>query len=232
MLPEQQIIYRPFVFIVDSPSHDDLYNGAYSIGMALRDSLRAIKIPCFYTIATSNEHFSSALMNGLPSAISQMQDYYREAVPKIESVPLVHLCMHGAPEGIGLTDKSFILWDSLRNLFVAHNQIKGYSPYICMASCNGFSGTNMATAFDRAFSILVGNNGTIYQSVLTVGYMSFYHHLINNNASFEQAVLAMRCASGDGNFFYTHGDHVRNHLFAELESKTFNNVWQNPQPGW
>lgn len=226
MLPANQIINQPFVFLVDSPSHHDLYDG-YSIGMALRDALRALRIPCFYTLATSKENFQSALMTRLPESVRQMQPS-----TNVNAIPFVHLCMHGAPMGVGLTDGSFLSWQDLRNLLLAHNYVKGHDPYVCMASCNGFNATNMANAFDTAFSALIGNTGEVLQSDVTVAYMSFYNHLFYKMASFDQAVQAMRYASGDHNFYYTHGEQVKNQRFSEMQSQFINNPWPNPQPRW
>lgn len=224
MLPTNQVINQSFVFLVDSPSHLDLYDG-YSIGMALRDALKALRIPCVYTLATNKENFQSALANRLSEAIRQMQP-----LANINAVPFVHLCMHGAPTGIGLTDGAFLSWQELRTLLISHNYAKGHDPYVCMASCNGFSATNMANAFDSAFSALIGNTGTVLQSDVTVAYMSLYNHLFYKRASFDQAVQAMRYASGDHNFFYAFGDQIKNQRFSEWKSQTTGNPWPNIQP--
>ena len=226
MYPTNQTINKPFIFLVDSPSHHDLYEG-YSIGMALRDALRAIKIPCFYTLATSKENFRSALTTRLPESIREMQ-----LAENINAIPFIHLCMHGAAEGIGLTDMSFLSWQELRSLLLAHNYVKGHDPYVCMASCNGFNATNMASAFDTAFNVLIGNTGAVFQSDVTVAYMSFYNHLFNKLASYDQAVQAMRVASGDSNFFYTFGEQVKKQRFFEMQSQFSSTPWPNPQPRW
>ena len=226
MFPMNQVVNQSFVFLVDSPSHHDLYDG-YSIGMALRDALRALRIPCFYTLATSYENFQLALSTRLPEYIRQMQ-----SSPNINATPFVHLCMHGAPSGVALTDGSFLSWQGLRGLLLAHNYTKGHDPYVCMASCNGFEATNMASAFDSAFSALIGNTGAVLQSDVTVAFMSFYNHLFYKQASFEQAVQAMRHASGDHNFYYTHGEQVKNKRFAEMQSLSSSNLWPSPQSPW
>ena len=224
LFPANQIFNQPFVFLVDSPSHHDLYDG-YSIGMALRDALRALRIPCFYTLATSSENFQSALIVRLPESIRQMQPS-----SNINAIPFVHLCMHGGPMGVGVTDGSSLSWQDLRSLLLAHDNAKGHKPYVCMASCNGFNATNMATAFDSAFIVIIGHTGAVSQSDVTVAYMSFYNHLFYKSASFDEAVQAMRYASGDHNFYYTHGEQVKNQRFAEMQSKSTISPWPNPQP--
>lgn len=208
------MINQPFVYLIDSPSHNDLTDG-YSIGMALRDALRAIKIPCFYTLTTNTNNFFSTLQHRIPAAIQQIQPYQGN----INALPFVHLCMHGMENGIGLTDNSFVNWFDLKNALLNCKIIKGHDPYLCMASCNGFNAINMATAYDPAFSALIGNTGAVLQSDVTVAYMSFYNHLFYKNATIEQAVIAMRQASGDHNFYYTFGEQVRTQRFVEMQNQ-------------
>ncbi|TYL42074.1 hypothetical protein [Dickeya sp. ws52] len=226
MFPLSQVVNRPFVFLVDSPNHNDLYDG-YSIGMALRDALKAIRIPCVYTLATCKENFQAALNNRLLDAVCQMQHN-----ASTNAIPFVHLCMHGSQPGVSLTDGSFFSWSELRNLLLSHNHVKGNDPYVCMASCNGFNATSMANAFDSAFNILIGNTGAVLQSDVTVAYMSFYNHLFYKAANFDQSVQAMRHASGDHNFYYAVGQQVKNQRFYEMQSQLPVNPWSNPQPSF
>ncbi|EHK9005420.1 hypothetical protein KCU40_004344 [Vibrio vulnificus] len=210
-IPQVQVVNQPMVFLVDSPSSVDLYEG-YSIGMALRDALRAIRIPCFYTLATSTETFTNTFSQRLPAAIAEVQK-----TPNINAIPFVHLCMHGRPEGIALTDNSFIDWLSLRQMLLSHNNVKGFDPFVCMASCDGINAMNMNNAFDNAFHFLIGNSGKVLQSDVTVAYASFYNNVIYKNYTVEQAVQAMRVACGDNNFFYAHGETLKNQRFQQLQ---------------
>lgn len=216
---QPQIMNQPFVFLVDSPSNDDLFEG-YSIGMALRDTLRAIRIPCFYTLATSIQTFNNAFYQRLPIAIHEIQRN-----PSTNAVPFIHLCMHGAPEGIQLTDNSFVNWHSLRQLLLSHKYVKGFDPFVCMASCNGLSATNMSNAFDKAFEFLIGNTGKVLQSDVTVAYASLYNSIIHKQINVDQAVNAMRVASGDHNFYYAHGESLKNQKFAELQASMARTHW-------
>ncbi|WP_426994270.1 hypothetical protein [Methylomonas sp. CM2] len=206
----------PFVYIVDSPSASDLIDG-YSIGMALRDALRAIRIPHFYTLAVNGETFGSALRERLQNCVAQMQPFNFPT----DAIPLIHLCMHGANEGIALSDNTFISWPELRNLLASHNHIKGYDPFVCMASCNGIQASSMAHAYGSVFSFLIGNTGTVLQSDLTVAYLAFYNHLYWKRASVDQAVAAMKSASGDHNFYFSDG--------KQLQAQRFNELFSSPQ---
>ncbi|HIF9499206.1 TPA: hypothetical protein ACX6SJ_003716 [Photobacterium damselae] len=211
----QLVVNHPFVFLVDSPSSIDLFDG-YSIGMALRDTLKAIKIPCYYTLATDPHTFNQAFSARLPQAIQELS-----LQTGLNAVPFIHLCMHGAPRGIQLTDKTSIDWLALRQLLLSHNQIKGFNPFVCMASCNGIHAQDMATAFDSAYSYLIGNTGAVYQSDVTVAYASFYNSVIHKRATVDNAVLSMRAASGDYNFYYASGEVIKNHKFTQFQNTLF-----------
>ena len=186
----------PFVYIVDSLSSKDLFEG-YSIAMALRDSLNAIGIPSVYTLATNKETFEKAFQSRL-----------KESVNRFNAIPMVHLCMHGDSEGRGivLTDGTLINWFDLRDLLMFHQE----PLYLCMASCYGINAQSMANAYDSAFKFLVGNTDQVLPSDVTVAYLAFYNHIFHKKATIEQAVEAMRAASGDRNFAYKIGDEIRN----------------------
>lgn len=216
-LTQQNFI--PFVYIVDSPSSQDLFEG-YSIGMALRDTLKVIRVPVFYTLATNKNTFELAFQGKLINCINKFQ-----TTPLSNAYPFIHLCMHGANEGIALTDNTFLNWLELRKILMSHNHIKGYDPLVCMASCNGINATNMAHAYDSAFNFLIGNTGSVLQSDVTVAYLSFYNHIFFKNANMDQAVTAMRIASGDNNFYYANGQAIK---IKSLEAiKLPNSIHQN-----
>ena len=184
----------PFVYIVDSLSSKDLFEG-YSIAMALRDSLNAIGIPSVYTLATNKETFEKAFQSRL-----------KESVNHFNAIPIVHLCMHGNVQGISLTDGTLIKWFDLKNLLIFPQELL----YLCMASCYGINAQSMANAYDSAFKFLVGNTDQVLPSDVTVAYLAFYNHIFHKKATIEQAVEAMRAASGDRNFDYKIGDEIRN----------------------
>ena len=183
----------PFVYIVDSLSSEDLFEG-YSIAMALRDSLNAIGIPTVYTLATNEKTFEKAFQLRLI-----------EYSNLFNSVPIIHLCMHGNVEGISLTDRTLIKWSNLKNLLMFPQELL----CLCMASCYGINAQAMANAYDSAFNFLVGNTDQVLPSDVTVAYLAFYNHFFHKDATIEQAVEAMKSASGDRNFVYTTGDETK-----------------------
>ncbi|MCC3256529.1 hypothetical protein [Xanthomonas campestris] len=205
----------PFVYIVDSPSPNDLLEG-YSIGMALRDSLRAIKIPTFYALASNQQMLSASLQGMLHSKVGEVQSN-----GQVDAYPFIHLCMHGNQFGLQLTDQSMVAWPQLRGLLYAHNQIKGYDPILCMASCEGLGASSMANAYDSAFNFLIGNTGLVFQSDLTVAYLAFYNSIFYKRQSIEQSVLAMKAACGDHNFYFAAGQQIKQQRFSEAWSQHF-----------
>lgn len=207
-----QLIMQPFVFIIDSPSHSELYDG-YGAGMALQDSLRALRIHCTYTLTTNSQNFQSSLINRLSASIQQI-----ESSSNIKAVPFIHLCMPSNQSGIFLTDGSFLDWAELRNILQALNYKNSSKPYLCMSSVNGFNATNIASEFDSVFSALIGNNSIVNQSEVIAAYISFYYQLFYKQVNLYQAVQIMRYASGNENFYYALGEDVKNHKFAEILS--------------
>jgi hypothetical protein len=194
--------YIPFVYIVDSPSPSD---DKYSIGMALRDVLTAIHISVIYTQVFNRTDLGSVLGEQLKKCIDQYQ-----VSPSSNAYPFIHLCMHGNQEGVSLIDGTTIKWSILRQMLLSHNDVKGYNPLVCMASCYGFHALSMINDYDSVFHYLVGHTGAVGQSDLTVAYLAFYHHIfLKNSIDIEQAVEAMKVASGDTNFHFAHGDTIQ-----------------------
>ena len=194
--------YIPFVYIVDSPSSEDLLDG-YSIGMAFRDTLIAVHIPVIYTLASNKITFELALRDRLAKCIA-----HNQTTRFSNAYPFIHLCMHGNEnkEEIVLTDETPITWIELRRMLLSHNEIKGYDPLVCMASCYGFHAQSMANHNDSVFNYLVGHTGAVGQSDLTVAYLAFYNHIFWKNPNdIERAVEAMQAASGDKNFYCING---------------------------
>lgn len=209
MTPPPPPPFVPFVYIVDSPSNDDLIDGL-TIGMALRAALQAIKIPVIYTLTSNQINFELSLTTKLDNCIKQFQ-----ATSYSNSYPFIHLCMHGNSGGVAFTDGNHYSWSNLKNILRAHNMMKGFDPFVCMASCNGLDGMRMVDKYNRVFRYLIGNSTIVLQSDLTVGYLSFYNHLFHKKRTIEDAVIAMKIASGDNNFYCIQGEQVR--LQREIE---------------
>lgn len=197
----QQTQNFPYVFIVDSPSDDDIFNNR-TIGMALKQTLESIQIPCTYVQVSSKITFEKAFKETLFNSITFYQKQISEVkfdtnANNLYSIngnpqPIIHLCMHGNMSGISFTNNEFMYWHELRNLLFLHNQIKGYNPSVCMASCEGLNAASLINQNDSVFNFLIGNINPIFQRDLTVAYLAFYNHMFTiSNPSLEEAVHKM-----------------------------------------
>ncbi len=183
-----------FVHIIESPSADDLL-GDQVEGRALCNALELARIPHAYSLAANKEMFKKALMDplsGKPSNSSLK-----------ESVPILHLSMHGNDDGVELTSGEFISWDQLRSDLAPLLAGMGGHLLICMSSCAGAMGCRMAMNDETfpSFGALVGNTKPVNWGDAAVAYISFYHQYFKNKP-IEECVRIMREASGDHNFFY------------------------------
>ena len=219
-------VTRFYVHIVDSPSAVDMAEG-YSIGMALRDALKAIRIPHTYTFAANVELFKHSLVGTLHKSLCRERCSLNDIV-----LPFIHLCMHGNDGGVSFTDNSFYSWYNLKQDMFQVKNIIGNDPFLCMASCNGIKGIDMVDSSNKVFDFIVGNQGAVCQSDLTVGYLTFYHSLFHKGMNVDGAVSAMKAASSNGDFYYAVGEVIRQNVFRQMQETSFPNV-NNPwiQPG-
>jgi hypothetical protein len=183
-----------FVHIIESPSAADLL-GDQVEGRALCNALELARIPHAYSLATNKEMFRKALMNPLAGKPSN---------PLLrESIPILHLSMHGNADGVGLTSGEFISWNQLRSDLAPLLAGMGGHLLICMSSCDGAMGCRMAMNDETfpSFGALVGNTKSVDWGDAAVAYISFYHQYFKYKP-IEECVRIMREASGDDNFFY------------------------------
>lgn len=183
-----------FVYIIESPSEVDLYHDR-SEGALIKRVLSLRGIPCVTRVAISSTAFDAALRIGL---VEEMQ-----AMPRL--LPIIHLSAHGSQEGIQLSNGEIITWTNLRNLLLPINRALHNWLLLCMSSCKGFAACKMAmlvSASEHPFCSMVGNLGTPEWADTAVAYTAFYH-LFAKDYRIDEAVLAMRGASGDNGWDFT-----------------------------
>lgn len=182
--------------IIESPSPDEIFN-ARTEGSVLSQTLKLSGIPVSYNVAVNIDKFGDALAL---FASRRAQD------PSV--FPILHLSMHGHPEGVSLTDGFFLTWDQLGKLLlhVAQGQL-----LVAMSSCFGFSGCRMAMSEhgDIPFMGLVGHDAKVNLDDAAIAYAAFYHRLFKGE-TIPVAVEAMQKASGDGHFMTISGPEARN----------------------
>lgn len=190
-----------FVYIVESPSADDLLADQIE-GRALCSALKLAQIPHAYSLAADLGALRKALGERLLQSLQDPQFSGRR--------PMLHLSMHGNDSGVGLTSGEFLSWDDLqRELQPLMNFMRG-GLLITMSSCFGFAGCKMAmnSTPDHPYWAIVGNTGKVGWSDAAVGYIAFFHQFFKQTP-LERCVQVMRDASGDPNFMSLPGEAVK-----------------------
>jgi len=197
-----------FVHIVESPSADDLLDGRTE-GRVLVEALRLAQIACWYNLAVNEDALRRALTERLC-----------EAVRATQQQPLLHLSAHGAPQGIGLTSGEFLGWDALREMVTPINQALQGKLLLCMSACYSFEACRMAMAHQGSlpFYGLVAHTGPASWPDAALAFMTFYHHVLTKRSTIEDAVTAMRAASGDEHFYWTTAAVARQYLRTLLSA--------------
>lgn len=188
---EQQAVqpaYTFFVYIVESPSAQDLYHGR-SEGTLVANALGLDRIPCITRTAINSEAFLAALRIGLPEAMKHFPG----------RSPILHLSAHGATPGIQLSSGDVITWSNLRQLLVPINESLGGALLLCMSACEGYSACQMAMQqqenVKHPYFAMIGNYGQPTWSDTAVSYLAFYH-LLAKGRTIPEGIQAMNAASG------------------------------------
>lgn len=186
-----------FVYLVESPSHSDLYAGRGETAI-LEDALELIGISAERRICPTKRYLSKALSK------------FKEALKQHEGKsPVLHLSAHGDEDGIRLTDRSDINWPELRRMISPLNKAAKGKLIMCLSACQGFRGTAMAEAKGSLpFRIIVSHNDEPYWSDTVVGFLAFYRRYAAGD-KIRDAVNAMKAASGSIGFDSAFGKRVR-----------------------
>ena len=177
------------VYIVESPSGDDLYHKRFE-GEILSKALALADIPSEHRLAVDLAAFNAALTHQLQSYLSSSQG----------RLPVLHISAHGSEDGIVLTDGTKIDWIQLREKIMPLNEALGGYLILCMSSCKGFQACRMAMqAGESPFYGVIGHSGKPSWIDTAVAFMTFYH-LLAKGRKVPDIVKAMRIASGDSDF--------------------------------
>ncbi len=183
-----------FVYIVESPSESDIYLNR-SEGGLLQQAINLHGIPCVTRTTISTTTFRAAMQIGLVETM--------KVFPKL--IPIIHISAHGSSEGIQLSNKEIVSWDSLRELLLPVNTALGNCLLLCMSSCEGYSACRMAMRLESTqhpFISMIGHSGKPTWPDTAVAFTTLYH-LIAKGANIKDAVEAMKRASGDNGFLFT-----------------------------
>jgi hypothetical protein len=201
-----------FVYIIESPSPIDLFKGRTE-GRTLSEALNLAGIPYYYSLVTNLKTWRMALGSKFQKATNKHSNL----------IPILHLSMHGSPDGIVLTNDTVILWDKLKqHLTPLYNKI-GQGLLICMSSC--FSAYGIKMAMDKTsnhpFYALVGSITSFSWQDAAVAYVTFYH-LLFKDIPLEECVEGMRSASGNDQFGLWLGSKVKEN-WEEIAEEFYKN---------
>jgi hypothetical protein len=180
-----------FVYVLESPSHDDFYSSR-SEGDLVAKAVGLNQIPCKVRSVTSREMLERALRLG----------FYEEMLNHPSRVPILHLSAHGDSEGIAFTNGSSITWLELRDYLKPLNSAFAGNLLLCMSSCEGYQACRMAKYqgdLQFPYGFMVANIGKPTWAEAAVAYAAFYHYLAAGQR-IPDAVTAMNAASGSGGF--------------------------------
>lgn len=151
-------------------------------------------------LAISREAFEAALKIGLSEEMRGLPDL----------MPILHISAHGFEDGIQLSNGEVLLWSELKEALLPVNAAFQGFLVVCMSSCKGYSGVRMAMELDGdlPFFALVGCADSPTWSETAVAFSTFYHQ-VARGAYLQDAVAAMRMASGNSRFFAESGQELR-----------------------
>ena len=195
MRSEEFFQVDPSVFILESPSEDDLRAGRIE-SEALEAALRLACIPTVRYLVKDRPTLKDALARAAASAARK---------PRGRPVaPTVHISAHGNVEGIGLTDGTLLTWAELREALLEFARASGrLSPGgvglvdLCMSTCEG---AHAAKMFDigapyPCFGI-VGPTAKVAWTDSLVAYVTFYHLKVTKDLMIPEVIGPMNKAAG------------------------------------
>lgn len=169
------------VYIVESPGDLDLLDDRHE-GRILCQALSHSQVPAkLYTAVNSKAFFE---------AIKRILNSVEEDVVA-SRFPILHLSMHGDEQGVTLTDGHPLEWELLGDVIDLMNDSSSAALLVCMSTCNGFSGVQMAQREKSPFLGLVGPTQDIKWTDTVGAFVAFYHHLQGKNGSVTSGVKAM-----------------------------------------
>ena len=220
---------QPTVFLVESPSADDLYEDRTE-ARALSSALKLAGIENVLHTALDLESFKRALSD----AAVYISNSLRHIRPHL--IPILHVSAHGNADGLALSRGEFLSWDDLRSLllgFLGHaksvvdREDDLSLTSLCLSTCKGAHARRM---FDAGAPYpclgLVGSEDDVEWPDALTAFITFYHQLFYKDVLVPEAVASMNQAAGVGSFHVYFPDDIGEYfrqygLFAseELESR-------------
>ncbi len=170
------------IYIIESPDDDDVKIG-WEEGPTIRDALRHARLRADLQAVEGRSAFVVALMK-----VAEQHEY------RAEAAPVLHLSMHGSPEGVRFRSNERLPWDLLGNYLAVVNAALDGRLQVVLSTCSGFSGIQMAwREADLAlpFSRLVGPVEGIPWRDTVAAFVAFYHFAYVRGGDVTEAVEIM-----------------------------------------
>jgi hypothetical protein len=206
-MPPRQTDRKNFlVYIVESPSPQDLYYKRYE-GEIISSVLSLAELSSSHKIAVNLSAFNYSLLSELQAYLKQPDALY----------PILHISAHGDSEGIQLTSGEVLRWNDLRTSIMPINKALEGTLILCMSSCESFNACRMAMSEEQnvPFLGMVGNVGKPIWSDTAIAFATFYH-LLAKGHKFDDAVDAMKKASGNEGFMSITGKRAKDIFLEEI----------------
>jgi hypothetical protein len=194
-----------YIHIIESPSSEDIMDERRE-GELLTKGLKLLGIPHKYYLVIDQKTFLKALTEKIEHDNKEL------------GIPILHLSSHGDNLGIKLSDQSFIRWHELApHLTSLNDRIKG-NLMICISTCNGFQAAKMAHRFsdESPFFGIIGPSEKITWAEAAIGFLTFYFQLLVKHKTINEALDAMKTASGYPYFEKIKADEARTQWLGEI----------------
>lgn len=213
-----------FIYIIESPSASDLYDGRTE-GRALCEALKLAGIPHEYTVAVNLEKFAEALAWRDGSRLFN-------AALKHNAYPVVHLSMHGDGEGVSLTDGTSLQWWQLQRILHPINESIHHGLMVTFSTCRGASAMRMSMHLDdtKPFYATVGSFEEVRWDEALVAFLVFFHNWFQGCAP-DRAAELMRLATGHSGFEFTAGPAAKASYQQFIYSQRLFTAPTSPMPG-
>jgi len=209
-----------FVYVIESPSPTDLYHRRNE-GDMLQQAIKLNQIGCSYRLAVNLEAFKAALYIGLNESMEIFKP----------SIPIIHISAHGSADGISLSSGEFIQWSQLKALLIPINKKLSGALFVCMSSCEGYSGCRMAMdpeSKEHPFFAIIGNGAKPTWPETAIGFATLYH-LIAKGYTIVDAVAAMCIASGNDYFRATTAEETKQNFIDYINRVQATAGIENPE---
>lgn len=190
---------REDIFLIESPSSDDLYVSRNE-GDALARTLYLADINVHYYLATNEETFDRAIDDIVIRINSSKRDR--------ADWPFIHISAHGLEDGLELTDGSVLYWEQLtRRMFYAHElvgcvalppQLPQDLPRLnlSLSSCSAFVNYKKNIEKPYPFQMMLGPTTDVGWCQSLIGYTTFFYKAFIQKNDFRTAIEGMNAAAG------------------------------------